>query len=412
MDPTNKKQKTTTDENAHPENDDDDKDEQYDELSDGSASSIDSTMEREVEWSFWDSCRDILMSAEMNLEINQFSPHKHGVIVCGDKLLQTEENAIDPAVYTLVVKHMNSGNDFSIDRSVTFAEVEEYFTAVFGAEKSNMVDCARNPVPATDPKKRNFIADMTLSIFRDIYDSESNLKHSESMVNSTCLHPAIRFACQAVTKGKLLFYPGEERLNAMNMVLGDDTVIYRGDAIVRMRGALELEVLLLETSNALGACTESKKAFDFYKALYGGVAMLKSIANQFKYGDIKLFKRIKVYFLHASKEEVRLWSVQYVSRHIYVVCREDTAKMPYDYNDLPSDITYFIHFFWVLKLRLENTISSIESLITDHEKKKKNDIYGTLSASENLEIIVEPIPIRLTERVHINKVPNHPDSFS
>ncbi|KAI7855474.1 hypothetical protein BDC45DRAFT_93862 [Circinella umbellata] len=271
MDPTNKKQKTTTDENAHPENDDDDKDDQDDEHSDGSVSSINSTMEQEVEWTFWDSCRDILMSAEMDLEINQFSPHKHGVIVCGDKLHQTEENAIDAAVYTLVVNHMNSGNDFSMDRSVTFAEVEEYFTTVFGAEKSNMVDCARYPVPATDPKKRNFIADMTLSMyvcFRDIYDSESNLKHSESMLNSACLYPAIRFACQAVTKGKLLFYPGEERLNAMNMVLGDDTVIYRGDAIVRMRGALKLEVLLLETSNAHGGCTESKKAFDFYKALW------------------------------------------------------------------------------------------------------------------------------------------------
>ena len=81
------------------------------------------------------------------------------------------------------------------------------------------------------------------SSIRDIYDSESDLKHSEAMLNSACVHRAIRFACQAVTKSKLLFYPGEERLNAMNSVLADDTVIYRGDAIVRMKDVLNLEIL-------------------------------------------------------------------------------------------------------------------------------------------------------------------------
>ncbi|KAG2218898.1 hypothetical protein INT45_007625 [Circinella minor] len=65
MDTTKKKQKTTTDKNAHPENNDDDDDER----DAGNVSSINSTMEKKVGCPFWDGYRDILKSAEMDLEI-------------------------------------------------------------------------------------------------------------------------------------------------------------------------------------------------------------------------------------------------------------------------------------------------------------------------------------------------------
>lgn len=100
---------------------------------------------------------------------------------------------------------------------------------------------------------------------------------------------------------RAVFYEGEERLQAGRENLGDD-VVYFADGVVRAPEFSNLEIMLLETSNALDACTDRKKAVDFHKEFYGAVAMLKTIADTHKAADLDLFTNLKVYFMHVSSK--------------------------------------------------------------------------------------------------------------
>lgn len=104
----------------------------------------------------------------------------------------------------------------------------------------------------------------------------------------------------------LSFYPGEERLPAMQEQLSrngahyDDRCCYKADGVIRAESyEIQLELLILETSNAYNAACERKQNFDFHKAMYGSVAMLKCVADKYRYADYSVFKRLKLYFLHA-----------------------------------------------------------------------------------------------------------------
>ncbi|KAF7731637.1 hypothetical protein EC973_008806 [Apophysomyces ossiformis] len=218
------------------------------------------------------------------------------------------------------------------------------------------------------------MANVLAARIRDVYDAQADLRHSEVMLNSTCIWPALRSSIYAVDKSRLKFYPGEERLHAVQLQLRaagyEENSFYKADAVVRtIVNDNQLEILLLETSNALDCTTKAKKSFDFYKALYGTVAMLKSVADVFKYADFSLFSCLKLYFVHVSGmqipkalkslalikfwlgKEVRLWSVRNPSEKLFVVLREDKSTVPCSVNDEEKTILSFIQFFWMLKVQ-------------------------------------------------------------
>jgi hypothetical protein len=62
----------------------------------------------------------------------------------------------------------------------------------------------------------------------------------------------------------------------------------------------EIEVLLLETSGSSGNNDKVKINFDHHKGVSDALAMLKCISDEFAYGSVKKFKKIKVLFVHAE----------------------------------------------------------------------------------------------------------------
>lgn len=154
---------------------------------------------------------------------------------------------------------------------------------------------------------------MLISTFRtrDIYKAKADLTHSEIKLNTCVIWPAMKASINAIdTNHHLHFYPGEERLISMERQLKaaghDEQVCYKADGIIKaMLERSELEILILETSNALDATTPTKRAFDFHKAMFGAVAMLKSIADRYKYADFSVFSALKIYFLHVAGKLMR-----------------------------------------------------------------------------------------------------------
>ena len=137
------------------------------------------------------------------------------------------------------------------------------------------------------------------------------MSHSETTFNEAAVWPAIKFALYAMTKNnrRLKFFPGEDRLRSMSVQLeanrlGDDLrACYKADAILRCpKLHNEMEILLLETSNAFNTADQPKISFDFHKGVYGSLSMLKTIADLYQYANFQIMTKLRVYFVHAHSK--------------------------------------------------------------------------------------------------------------
>ncbi|EIE76714.1 hypothetical protein RO3G_01418 [Rhizopus delemar RA 99-880] len=86
---------------------------------------------------------------------------------------------------------------------------------------------------------------------------------------------------------------------------------YKADGIVSLYGVDNMEVLLLETSGHFKNDDQTKISFDHHKALYGTLAMLKCVSDTYKFGSMKTFQKIKIFFLQAANNELLLWSLRF-----------------------------------------------------------------------------------------------------
>jgi hypothetical protein len=99
---------------------------------------------------------------------------------------------------------------------------------------------------------------------------------------------------------------GEAYLKAMTTQLKnngayiDDRYQYKADGIIRLYGVREMEILLLEVSHEFGNKNDVKHRFDHHKGVYGAPAMSKTIADEFPYASLDIFKNIKVSFTQAA----------------------------------------------------------------------------------------------------------------
>lgn len=99
------------------------------------------------------------------------------------------------------------------------------------------------------------------------------------------------------------FRPGEAQLIVMGKQLKsiplykEDNHSYLADEIIKLYGPENIEVLLLETSGCFGSNDKPKISFDHHKGLFGALAMLKSIADEFPMATVGTFQRCKVFFL-------------------------------------------------------------------------------------------------------------------
>lgn len=99
----------------------------------------------------------------------------------------------------------------------------------------------------------------------------------------------------------VLFFPGEIELNAMTMQLQSQGVNngclkYNADGKILLEG-LSTEILLSEFFS-YGENSKGKTSFDHHKAVFGLLAMIRTIANLYKYATFETFSRLKLHFVH------------------------------------------------------------------------------------------------------------------
>ncbi|CAO3666788.1 unnamed protein product [Rhizopus stolonifer] len=98
------------------------------------------------------------------------------------------------------------------------------------------------------------------------------------------------------------FESGQPHLNCMNSQLKangihfDEKSFYKSDGLIRVYGIKQLELLVLETSGHFGNTGKVKVNFDHHKGMFGLLAMLKCIVDEFHFAAVEIFCKVKVFF--------------------------------------------------------------------------------------------------------------------
>lgn len=142
----------------------------------------------------------------------------------------------------------------------------------------------------------------------EAYSTHQDTRDGESTFNGLFIYRFLVAVCKALKDHSCQadFKRDEANLVAMSkqlIALGlevDNKSQYKADGLIKFYGLNQLEALLLETSGSLNNTDKVKINFDHHKAIFGSLAMLKTVADEFPHASIKTFKDLKVYFVHAA----------------------------------------------------------------------------------------------------------------
>lgn len=150
-----------------------------------------------------------------------------------------------------------------------------------------------------------------------------------------------------------IFIPGEVRLNAIKNEQARRQLNlsnhYNADGVI-INNKLNLELVLLETSGPFGKCSSNKKNTDHIKAAYGLLAMLDSIAYNYCYADLELFKELKVYFIHAVGDKIRLWILNLATSKLYVLNCQRSSTISMHAKNSKESLEVIVNMMWELKV--------------------------------------------------------------
>lgn len=89
------------------------------------------------------------------------------------------------------------------------------------------------------------------------------------------------------------------QLKSVNLYV-DDKNQYKSDGLIKLFGLNNLEFVLVETSGSFSNKDKNKLKLDHHKGVYGALAMLKCIVDDYSYASLKSFSKVKVFFLHGA----------------------------------------------------------------------------------------------------------------
>ncbi|KAI8359802.1 hypothetical protein BD560DRAFT_405287 [Blakeslea trispora] len=241
-------------------------------------------------------------------------------------------------------------------------------------------------------------------MIHSLYSAIQAIDDGEAMFNDMLIYPFLKAVCIANDLGAPQFKVGETRLRAMSRkkseaeIESDESTLYKADGIISLYGFSRLEILLLETSGHFGSTDNCKISFDHHKGLFGSLSMLKAIADHYSHGSLKIFKNVKVFFVHAAGKTVRLWSLRYVPEGpVYELWLEQSYTMDPSFDERADQVPIMIKFYWTLKCLIDETAKSLENLKKEHIKVISENALTSSLPKDNLFTSVNYSILKLTE---------------
>ncbi|KAF7722075.1 hypothetical protein EC973_003724 [Apophysomyces ossiformis] len=248
-----------------------------DEGNDGSEYSLAYT-EEDI-WSEW---MEFLQQAKDDESIHIYSPWRHSVILCG--------KGISP--------------NPRINRELN--HLKGYIDSVIDSESLDNMERILDTVAIISGHEATFrFVRSIFTTMHNVYLRLPSLSYSESVFNANliwpCLNACVKFVKEHHNKNcDPYFVPGEESSNAVTTQLQrigakyDDRYKYNADGVIRLRGLLETEIMIVETSGSFDKRDKTKISFDLHKGMFGLLSMLKTIADKYEYASIESFKELKM----------------------------------------------------------------------------------------------------------------------
>lgn len=337
-------------------------------------------IEEECDSSFYQTWKSFLDDAESNRNLHKYSPEKNGVLRFAHKLqarpsMSNINNELKGFIDSLTINASTSLEE-NIEDTINLKEYK----------------------PECRFIKKIFTVMLTVN------KKLPPMTYSEAVFNHSLAHPCLpataTFLQEATPLGPY-FTPGEEPLQAMieQLTIMDSKVdkrkTYNADGVIRLHELYDLEILLLETAGSFQSKDERKISFDNIKGMFALFAMMKTVADRFDYASVELFKKLKLYFVQASDEYLRLWSIQYISNGTYKFNGEDKIVVVEDRSHVEQMLPSLLDFFYLVKTSLAKTCGLLQQLKHQHEQNIDSNSQQTL-----LSDIICPKVFRLTYNRH------------
>ncbi|CAO3621281.1 unnamed protein product [Mucor hiemalis] len=143
---------------------------------------------------------------------------------------------------------------------------------------------------------------------------------------------------------------------------------------------------------------KSKHSFDNHKGIFGGLAMLKNIADEFSFGELETFSNVKVFFLHAAGDTLYLWSVCFKKdADVYELWLEHRLQIKPSFEDKLENLPNFVNFFWNMKCIICESVKKILKLKEEHSAALVEFRSKSNCTKQSLSEIVSPSILKLVE---------------
>ncbi|OBZ80111.1 hypothetical protein A0J61_11840, partial [Choanephora cucurbitarum] len=160
------------------------------------------------------------------------------------------------------------------------------------------------------------ISRQLITIIANTCKKKPSISYSETVYNVKLIFPSLYAVLDWLEDHPTspVFIPGEEELLSMSKQFTkikkySRRNIYKADGVVRLGD--DVEVLLVETIGSFGLDNPGKLSFDNSKAMFGLLAMLKTIVNKYSCASMSSFKKLKLLFLQPGSDALRLWTLAY-----------------------------------------------------------------------------------------------------
>ncbi|CAO3649580.1 unnamed protein product [Cunninghamella blakesleeana] len=356
----------------------------------------------------WNEWIEFLSQAKDSNSIHKYSPEKHGIIQCGKGI--SPRPGLNRDIYYNFMKQVDCGNI-----PLNLNDLKEYVDSVVDSDSIHDMKRTLNSISSVNSCNPLclFIKNVA-SIMVSIYQTLPSLSYSESVLNTKLVFPFMNAIIDymmdindtAHSTIKPYFIPGEEQLISMTTQLErigtrhDNRYRYNADGIIRLNGLLNLEIMILETSGPYKNDDNSKVSFDIHKAMFGLLSVLKTIADQFEYASLKSFQQLKVFFLHFSGSNCRIWSLRYSENGVYLFLREDKVILHQTFQEKDDLLLPLFGFFFNLKEKINTCINQLSILQQEHKENKRAFRHNPNSPTL-LSKIIKPAILRLSQKYDI-----------
>ncbi|RCH89331.1 hypothetical protein CU098_009664, partial [Rhizopus stolonifer] len=135
--------------------------------------------------------------------------------------------------------------------------------------------------------------------------------------------------------------------------------------------------------------------------IFGSLAMLKNIADEFSFAKLDTFSTIKIFFLHAAGDTLYLWSVCFEKDgDIYELWLEHRLQIKPYIEDKFENLPNFVNFFWNMKASICLVCESVKNILKlkeEHSAALVESRFKSNYTCQSLSEIVNPSILKLVE---------------